>query len=55
MCLFLKYTKKCLNILSYRGTEIFTKVIILGSFKIHILHARPKPDKDVKCPGVVPG
>jgi len=30
-------------------------VIILDSFKIHILHARPKPDKDVKCPGVVPG
>ena len=28
MCLFLKYTKKCLNILSYRGTENALSVFI---------------------------
>jgi len=27
----------------------------LDSFKIHILRARPKPDKGVKCPRVIPG
>ena len=58
----LKYIKLSRNwkriIRIYQTAKIvkdFHEVIILDSFKIHILHARPKPDKDVKCPGVVPG
>ena len=34
-----------------KSLKIVMKVIILGSCEIHMLNARPKPDKDVKCTG----